>query len=425
MTLSPSSPDNPSLPKPESTSSSAEGKAHRPPVRLVIPLLLLLVGVGYGVWYVRSRPNPNEIVLSGRIEGYPTDLDAKVSGRVESVAVREGDRVRQGQVLVTLDDAELQAQVDGSKARVQSARERVQQAQLQLGVIQSQIQEAQISVQQASEDSSGRIYQAESTLATAEAQLAQAEAQVSQAKSQLTLAQRDRDRFAELFQAGAISEQQFDQAQTAFESAQETLKTREALVLAAERQVNAAQGSLTQSQSTSLNPEIRTAQINTLEQQLAVAQAQLQAAQAEVMNAESAQREVEARLSNLTITSPIDGVVITRSVEPGTVVSPGITLLTVLNPDQVYLRGFIPEGQVGRLRVGQAARVYLDSDPDHPLTAKVSAVDTQAAFTPENIYFKDDRVRQVFGVDLQIENADGLAKPGMPADGEIVVPRNN
>jgi HlyD family secretion protein len=92
-----------------------------------------------------------------------------------------------------------------------------------------------------------------------------------------------------------------------------------------------------------------------------------------------------------------------------------------VNLDQVYLRGFIPEGQIGLVRVGQAARVYLDSNTKQPLEAVVSRIDPQASFTPENTYFRDDRVKQVVGVKLQLTNPQGFAKPGMPADGEVLI----
>ena len=87
----------------------------------------------------------------------------------------------------------------------------------------------------------------------------------------------------------------------------------------------------------------------------------------------------------------------------------------------MYLRAFVPEGQIGRVRVGQPARVYLDSAPTTPIDAFVSRVDPQATFTPENTYFREERVKQVVGVKLQLRGAIGFAKPGMPADGEILV----
>ena len=73
------------------------------------------------------------------------------------------------------------------------------------------------------------------------------------------------------------------------------------------------------------------------------------------------------------------------------------------------------------MKVGQPARVYIDSNPDEPIEASVSRIDPQATFTPENTYFRDDRVKQVVGVKLQLKGAVGFAKPGMPADGEILV----
>lgn len=222
-----------------------------------------------------------------------------------------------------------------------------------------------------------------------------------------------------LHQEGAYSQQQLDQAQTALETAQATLRAQQAAVETARRQVNAAQGDLTSVQTTRLNPNIRQTRLQGLQEQLAIARSQWEAAQATVRQVAAERQRILAQVNDLTITSPIDGIVTARSVEPGTVVSSGKTLLTVINPNTVYLRRFIPEGEIGQIRVGQAARVYLDSAPEQPLAAHVAAIDTEASFTPENIYFRNDRVEQVFGVKISIATPDGLAKPGMPADAEI------
>ena len=119
--------------------------------------------------------------------------------------------------------------------------------------------------------------------------------------------------------------------------------------------------------------------------------------------------------------APFDGTIATRSAEPGEVVSPGTPIVTMLDLSKVYLRGFVPEGDIGRVKLEQTARVYLDSDPRHPIDAVVSRIDPEASFTPENTYFRNDRVKQVVGVKLLIKSPNGAAKPGMPADGEILV----
>ena len=116
--------------------------------------------------------------------------------------------------------------------------------------------------------------------------------------------------------------------------------------------------------------------------------------------------------------APFDGTIATRTAEPGEVIQAGTAIVTLIDLTKVYLRGFIPEGEIGRVRVGQRARVFLDSDPNKPLEAVVSRIDPQATFTPENTYFRDDRVKQVVGVKLHLKTGIGYAKPGMPADGE-------
>lgn len=390
--------------------------------RLLIPLGLLLTGVGVSTWYFLSLPKPSEpLQVSGRIEGYETDIGAKVAGRIEAVAVREGDQVRKGQVIVQLDDEQIEAQLKGATARLVSTQQQELQTRLQINLLETQIQEQALNLEQAQGDAKGRIFQAESSVAASAAQFNQAEAQLQQAKSELKLAQTNRDRFAKLVADGAVTQQQFDQAQTTFETAQSTVRSRQASVDSFRKLVDSAQGQLVQAQTTALNPSIRNAQMAGLRTQLAQTRLKLAAAQAEVVNAKAAQQETQTKIADLNIISPIDGVVTTRSVEPGVVVTTGKTLLTVINPNTVYLRGYIPEGDIGKVRVGQQAKVFLDSAPDKPLSARISAIDTQASFTPENIYFREDRVKQVFGVKISLDNPDGFAKPGMPADAEIVL----
>ena len=119
--------------------------------------------------------------------------------------------------------------------------------------------------------------------------------------------------------------------------------------------------------------------------------------------------------------SPFAGTVVTRAAEPGEVLMAGTPLVTLVDLGKVYLRGYVPEGRIGLVKVGQPAHVYVDSNPNDAVDAYVSRIDPQATFTPENTYFREDRVKQVVGVKLQLKGAVGLAKPGMPADGEILL----
>jgi HlyD family secretion protein len=163
-------------------------------------------------------------------------------------------------------------------------------------------------------------------------------------------------------------------------------------VAAARQLVQSAQGRLTQAQATLRNTPIRAAAALQIQKQIAQAKTDVGVAQQEVRNAQAAQAEIQAKLNYLVVKSPMNGDVITRSVEPGEVLAAGTPLLTLLDLNSLYLRGFIPEGQIGQVKLGRPAQVYLDSFPNQPLEATVTRVDPKASFTPENIYFQKDRV---------------------------------
>lgn len=151
-----------------------------------------------------------------------------------------------------------------------------------------------------------------------------------------------------------------------------------------------------------------------LEARLMQMQARAAVAKAKAMSSAAAHAK-----TNFNLTSPITGVCETRSIEPGELVATGQVLLTLIDPQAVYMKGYIPEGDIGKIRLGQSADVFLDSDSKKAHKAHITAIDKTPSFTPENVYFKDDRVRQVFGVKLALDYPDGLAKPGMSADARI------
>ncbi|HEX6211482.1 MAG TPA: HlyD family efflux transporter periplasmic adaptor subunit [Methylomirabilota bacterium] len=378
---------------------------------LAIAAGLLLLGLGaFAVWrLVLAGPDvpPGVIAVSGRIEGDDAAVAAKLSGRIRELTVREGDRVEAGQVIAVLDDEQIRAREEQATAVVRQAEARVRLAQHQITVLDEQLRQSQLGVDQARVDAQGRVNEAEARLAAAEAQLAQAEASHAQAKW-------DREALTRLFQRELVAEQEARRAQY-------TEEAQAAVVAAARRQVEAARGSLTAARASLVNPAIRSSQAAAVEGQILQARADIAAAQADAERARAQLQEARANRRDLNIVAPFTGTVATRTAEPGEVVVAGTPVVTLVNLSQVYLRAFVPEGQIGRVRLDQPARVYLDSAPTTPIEALVSRVDPEASFTPENTYFREDRVKQVVGVKLQLRGAVGFAKPGMPADGEILV----
>jgi HlyD family secretion protein len=376
----------------------------------IIGAIALLAGVGYGVYRLFFySPDAKGLALSGRIEGYETDVSAKIGGRVAQVSAREGDTVKSGQLLVQIDDSDLRAQLQGSVARVRAAEERSRRARQQLPVLQAQLKQASLTTDQSTQDSQGRVLEAENAVDQARSNLAEAQANSVQAQSK-------QRRTSLLYAEGAVAAQQLDDDNA-------ILGANRAKVSAAQQQVKSAGGRFTQAQATQQNTPIRAAAELQVQKQIDQAKTDIAVSQQEVQDALATQAQIQANLNYLVIKSPIAGDVITRSIEPGEVVAAGAPLLTLVNQQKLYLRGFVEEGEIGQVKLGQRAQVYLDSFPTQPLEATISRIDPKASFTPENTYFKKDRVTQVFGVELTLNNnGQGQAKQGMPADGRILLP---
>jgi HlyD family secretion protein len=354
-----------------------------------------------------SAYSDGKLFVSGRIDGDTVDLSAKRPGRVVEINVREGDSVEAGQVLAVLASDQDEARRDQQLARVRSDQRKLDQLTRQLATYAERVHQAEIYHEQAQTDAPARVKEAEANLAASKAALARSEAELKQHKI-------DAERYAPLAKLGAVSAQTVDQYQT-------QLKVAEAAADASRKEVAAAEASLQAAQAQLENPRIKAADRLTLERQVDEVKAQIASAHADVEADQAELRRIEADLSDLKILAPIAGTILTRAAEPGRVVASGQTVLTMVDLNKLYLRGFVPEGYVGKVKVGQPAEIYLDSNPKEAIPAQVIRIDPQAMFTPENTYFKDDRVKQVMGVKLGLKGAYGFAKPGMPADGQIQI----
>ncbi|HSP17675.1 MAG TPA: efflux RND transporter periplasmic adaptor subunit [Thermoanaerobaculia bacterium] len=384
----------------------APARGRRRVILLVAPVIVIALAFAAWKTLFAAHVPANIVVLSGRIEGDDSTVAPKTSGRIAEVRVREGDSVNAGDVLARLDDSQIRARQEQARVAVAGAEARQTASEAQLAVLQAQLGQSELQAGQSKVDAAGRVAQAEADLSAIEADLAQQQAAYR-------LAAFDRDAYAHLAESGSVSERQAREAAS-------NADRQAAAVTAAQRRVDAARGGLTIARANLTNEAIRDAQSLTIQKQIAQQRAEIASTIASAQQAHAELTEAEANLRDLTVTAPFNGTVITRAAEPGEVVTAGTAIVTLLNLRQVYLRGYVPEGAIGKVRVGDAARVYLDSNPGRAFDAYVSRIDPAATFTPENTYFRDDRVKQAVGVKLQFKDAGGLAKPGMPADAEIL-----
>ena len=389
----------------------ASGSSQTASSKKVAPFIAVaaLAIVGLVVWRLFFAPStPSSVVeLTGRVEGDDSAVAAKVAGRILEIRVREGDEMKAGDVIAVLDDRQVQSRHDQAQAALTATEARIASARAQVAVLEEQLKQTQLAFGQSENDSQGRVAQAEADLTAAEADRTRQEAS-------LKLALFDKDAYTHLVTTGAVSERQGRLSVA-------TADQQEAAVAGAKRRVEAARGAVTTAKASLSNPGIRQSQVAAVRQQLIQQQAEIANSVASAEQARFQLAEADANRQDLTVVAPFAGTVITRAAEPGEVIQAGTPIVTLLDLAKVYLRGFVPEGDIGRVKVGQVAHVYLDSNITQALDAYVSRIDPQATFTPENTYFRDDRVRQVVGVKLQLKGGFGYAKPGMPSEGEVLV----
>jgi HlyD family secretion protein len=401
-------PEVDSAPQEVDSAPQADAKPKKKPNPLILVIILAVVGVViWRVFFAGPSVPPGIVALSGRIEADDSAVAPKTTGRVLEVRVREGDQVNAGDVIAVLDDQQIKDRQDQAQAALTAAQARTAAATAEVAVLEQQLKQAQLTAIQSNDDAQGRVRQAEASLTAAEADLAQQEAS-------LKLALFDKDAYTRLVQTGAVSERQGKVSVS-------TADQQEAAVTAARRRVEAARGALTTAKANLANPEIRASQVAGVRHQLIQQQAEIATSAASAEQARFQLAEADANRQDLIVRAPFAGTIVTRAAEPGEVITAGTAIVTLLDLNKVYLRGFVPEGEIGKVKVGQTAHVYLDSNPKEPLDAYVSRIDPQATFTPENTYFRDDRVKQVVGLKLQLKSGFGYAKPGMPSDGEVLV----
>ncbi|HBC57472.1 MAG TPA: secretion protein HlyD [Gammaproteobacteria bacterium] len=320
------------------------------------------------------------ISASGRIEGRTTELTANSPGKVIELRRDEGESVRQGETLAILNDAAIRAKLDMAAQQLAALEKQLQAANTYLEILTDQVDL--------------EIKQAKASVNVAEAKL-------QTARAAFTVAEKESQRVKKLEQQQYASEQMKDTAILQTEVRESSIREAEAAVLQTQAQLALAKLG---------------------RKRIDAKRAERDALSMQSAQAESSMRELKALIDDWNIQSPLNGTILTRSIELGEQVRPGMPLFTLMDLQRVTLKVFIPETQIGQLTLNQEAEVLIDAYPDRRFPARVKQIAQQAEFTPKNVETREERVKLVFAVELAIlDNKDNLLKPGMPADALIVV----
>jgi HlyD family secretion protein len=374
--------------------------------RIILLLGIIIAAVViYTFVQIRSRSAPDEIRLSGNIEITDAEVSFKIPGRVEKRLVSEGERVKAGQVVAVLDQAELSQEVAIRRAEELAARAVL--AELQAGSRPEEIAQAEEGVQKAQ----ARLN--ELLAGSRPQEVAVATASVEKAQADRDRLKVDYQRQKQLYERDVISAREFEASRTAYEVAGGKLQEEaERLNLVREgprrEEIEQARAALNEARE-------RHALVKKGPRREAIDQARARLRQVQEVIAMA-----ETRLGYATLTSPLSGVVLSENVESGEYVASGTPVVTVGDLENVWLRAYINETDLGRVKIGQKVRVTTDTYPGKAYEGRISFISSQAEFTPKNVQTEKERVKLVYRVKVDFANPTMELKAGMPADAVIM-----
>lgn len=349
--------------------------------RLVLLALIAIVLVAVAVaWPLLRRPPSADGLLqvNGRIEGDRITVAPKFAGRIAALLVREGDVVSAGQVLVRLDERAVGARLEQALAAQASLSAQLAAQQAAIGLLRA---ETAVAVQ------------------AARTRVAAAEADVRRTDAAHEQDGRDHARAVDLSSQGFIGPQALERAALVLKQSGE--------------QRDVARAALAQARQALRDAELGPQRVRAREAELAVTRARLQEAAAAIAEARGA-------TDDMAISAPVAGTVTGRFANLGEVVNAGTPLLELTDLGRLYLKGYLPETQIGRVRRGMPAQIHVDAFPGEAFAATLRYVAARAEFTPKEVQTVDERVKLVYEVRLYADrNPDGRLNPGQPADGMI------
>lgn len=373
---------------------------------VVIPVVGIIAGAL--VWYSRAHAwrDPGLIRVSGNIEVTDAEVSFKIAGRVEVRRVDEGELVRQGDEVAELDRSDLLNEQAMRQAELRAAQAALDE--LEAGSRPEEIAEAAAALDKA------RAFLTELETGARPQEIAVAEATVARARADLAEAETNYNRVKDLYTRQMAARQEYDSAQAKYDAARAGLnEAAEQLKLVKEgpRQEEISQGRAALAQAQERYGLVKEGpRQETIEQ-----------ARARVALARASLALAETRLGYTTLVAPLSGVVLSKNIEPGEYVAPGTPVVTVGDLEHVWLRAYVDETDLGRVKVGQSVRVTTDTYPGKVYEGRVSFIASQAEFTPKNVQTEKERVKLVFRIKVDIANPHMELKPGMPADGEILL----
>ncbi|UCF83753.1 MAG: efflux RND transporter periplasmic adaptor subunit [Desulfobacteraceae bacterium] len=339
--------------------------------RFILVALVVLIAAIVAIVILLKRGQKSEsIQTTGIVEGVEVNISTTVSGRIFKECCKEGDTVKEGDTLVELESDDIRASVEQAVAGLEKA-------------------EAEVTVAESAVDGS------KANIKSAEADIKNAEAETERARAQMEEAKREMERLSTLYKQGIISKQSLDIAVTNHDTTVANYKASKSKVAAAHSKKDAA-----------------VAESKTAERRLTSAKASFKQSTANLSFS-------RAKLAETIIKSPISGTVVFKALERGEAASPGTTILTIVDLQNLYVRVDIEETLIGFITLNSEVKIRRQGSPENILRGRVSEIGRYADFATQKDVARGRQDIKTFKVKIALEDQGRILKPGMTVEVEI------
>jgi HlyD family secretion protein len=367
-------------------------------------VVLAALAAGLGFFWPFGR-NAETLHLFGTVEIQEVRLGSKVGGRIAEVRINEGDHVVAGQVLLVLEVPELEAQRDQIEAKVQEAEAQLEKAE---HGPREEEKDAARAAMEAAKAALDRLI-----AGFREEEKRQAKNDMEAADADLRLGREEFTRIERLYRQNAATQSEYDTARATLDRSlgrAAAARARYDLMKAGNRVEDVEEG----------KAKLKQAEANLRLLKAGTRYEEINEARAHVADLRGKLKEIEANLKEAVVRAPEAAVVEVLAVRKGDLVTPNVPIIRVLRSADLWVKVFVPETDLGKIRLNQTVEVTVDSYPGRRLTGKVIQIASESEFTPRNVQSIDERRHQVFGVKVRVDDPEGIFKSGMAA--EVFVP---
>jgi len=375
----------------------------------VILVAVLIAVSGYFIYLkINTKELPQGLIASsGRIDGDLILINTKYPARVENIFVKEGDKVKKNQIVAKLVSNEfkskyksLEEAINSLKKEKLSFAQTIEASKMELNLLEKTLPNL-VKIKE------NELNSIEKTLHSIELKIQTANLNYEQTKKEYK-------RYKKLFKQKTISPEKFELIELKYKTTKKELESLQVEKKKLLSSINIAKTSL-QIQKDNLQ------KIDILKQNIKASQTKLYSLEDKIKQLKANKSEVKAMIDELTLKSPIDGFVIEKIANIGEVIGAGMGVVTLSDTKSYYLKLFIDTMNNGKIKIGDRAVIFLDSNPNKPIKAKVVQIAQKAEFTPKDVSVRSDRIQRVYAVHLKSLKYDPILKLGIPAIGIIGV----